>query len=358
MKILTIYIKQYNGFTLIEMAIVLLITGILMGAGLSLLAVKQNAAQINLTQTHQEAIKQALINYLGQYKRLPCPATTVAAGGIEDRSGSPCKQYSGIVPYATLGLDRSAALDGWENFIDYVVSPTSNATPPYNAWLYTYGTTGSTTVTTNPILAFWPSNTAGSLNVIGNSTLSGIVAALISHGKNGYGAFNTKGGKNDSSAAGTDEKQNINPISGSLANTVVKRDSTDSTAGGGAFDDLVMILGANDLTGPLIASGKLQSTAQAALNQANDMVIGYIIPTRNSCHPCTYTVPTTSTFNAAITFPSSITQWGITYASSGMTFDYSDTGTGVVYTLTAGDGTIRAVTKSELNGIITNGIGF
>jgi len=356
---LTIYNKQHNGFSLIEMAIVLLITGILMGAGLSLLAVKQNAAQINLTQTHQEAIKQALINYLGQYKRLPCPATTVAAGGIEDRSGSPCKQYSGIIPYATLGLDRSAALDGWENFIDYVVSPTSSATPPYNAWLYTYGTTGSTTVTTNPILAFWPSNTAGSLNVIGNSTLSGIVAALISHGKNGYGAFNTKGGKNDSSAAGTDELQNINPILGTPANTVVKRDITDSTAGGGAFDDIVSILGANDLIGPLIANGTLQSSPQSAINQANNIVLGRIIATRGSCSPCSFTVPSTASFySGGFSFPSSVAAWGVTYAASGMNFDYTDSGTSTVYTLTAGDGTSRAVSRSELNGILAQGVGF
>jgi len=348
---LTIYNKQYNGFSLIEMAIVLLISGIMMGAGLSLLALKQNAAQVKATQTNQETIKQALINYLGTNNRLPCPATSI--GGTEDRSsGSPCKQYSGIVPYATLGLDRPVALDGWENFIDYAVSPTPNASsPPYNAWLYTYGTSSSNTVTTIPNRAFWPTNTAGSLNVTGNSTLSGIVVALISHGKNGYGAFNTKGGINDSSAAGTDEKQNIPPISG---NTVVKRDTTDSTAGGGAFDDVVMVLSANDLTGPLIANGTLQSNPQNALIQANNIVIGTILGGRNStgwCGNYKFAMPS----SGSIVFPTPDISY-TNYLGSNI-YACSSPSNSPAYTLVAGDGTKKTVSIAELQGIIIQGAG-
>lgn len=352
MGLLTTYNKQHNGFSLIEMAIVLLISGILMGAGLSLLSIKQAAAQIKATQTNQEAIKQALINYLGKYQRLPCPATSIS--GAEDRSsGSPCKQYSGIVPYAELGLDRSVALDGWENFIDYVVSPTSNPAPPYNAWLYKYGAPGSNTVTTNSKLAFWPSNTAGSLNVTGNSTLSGIVVALISHGKNGYGAFNTKGGINNSSAAGTDEKQNINPITGTPANTVVKRDASD-TPTGNAFDDVVMTLSANDLIGPLIESGTLQSNYQAALIQANNIVLAYISghwASTSYCANYKYVVPSPS----LVSFPSDLTALGISYSNS-ISYIYLCS-SGTAYTLTAGDGTTKVVSAAELEGILIRGSG-
>jgi len=378
MNSLIIYNKQqHNGFSLIEMAIVLLITGILMGAGLSLLAVKQTAAQINLTQTHQEVIKQALISYLGQHKRLPCPVDPAnPITGLEGRSSStlsPCLKYSGVVPYATLGLDRSVALDGWENFIDYVVTPpptTPPTTPPYNEWLLTYSTTPTVAPQCDPTipycssssnLTFWPSNTVGALNVTGNNTISGIVVALISHGKNGYGAINIKGNKNDFLAAGTDEKQNINPILGTLANTVVKRDTSDTPASN-AFDDNVMILGSNDLTGPLIANDTFQSS-QAALIQANNIVLG-VIGKQKPCPSNTpgsydsncnspanyYTIPST---NHA---PAGISILGVIYTaystSNDVDIDATTTSSNVAYTLTAADGSFKAVTFNELKGIL------
>ena len=139
------YRKRLNGFTLVEMAIVIFIAGILLTAGLKLLTVKLNAAQLEATHIHQEAIKQALISYLGKNQRLPCPAT-VANGGLPSPSPLPqCTSYSGIVPYYVLGLDRAVVLDGWGNFITYVVSPNPIATPPTmpytTAWLYSYSPT-------------------------------------------------------------------------------------------------------------------------------------------------------------------------------------------------------------------------
>jgi len=97
--------KSLAGFSLVELAIVLLITGILMSAGLSLLTVKRDAAQWETTKRNQDSIKQALINYLGKNQRLPCPANPIATpiDGKEDRTTPPCNRYSGIVPYFELG---------------------------------------------------------------------------------------------------------------------------------------------------------------------------------------------------------------------------------------------------------------
>lgn len=283
METLTLHRKRLAGFSLVEMAIVLLIVGIMMSSGLSLLTVKMNAANVEATQKRQEAIKQALINYLGQKKRLPCPGNINGAELTRSATPPTCQNYSGIVPYQELGLDRSVALDGWENFITYVVSPTPNptTTPPFNAWLYTYGTTASSQVTTDPSLAFWPSNSSGAINVTGTSAINGVVVALISYGKNGYGAINVKGGTNaPPPAPNTDEIKNASPLTVPAQPAVVKRDTTDSTAGGGPFDDIVMILSVNDLIWPLVANGTLQSSVQASLSQANDAVIGNIIASR------------------------------------------------------------------------------
>jgi len=459
MKTLILQRKRLAGFSLVELAIVLLITTIILSAGLGLLSLKREASQREATQKKQETIKQALINYLGQNKRLPCPAIVSPAAtppytGAEDRSGStpaPCKQYSGIVPYQELGLDRAAALDGWDNFITYVVSPPKVLIPPAQpagpapllstAWLYTYNnitlsnvspftkTTTPNPVNTNPITAvsitatdpaFWPSTSTGGIIVTdGTNTIAdpfkatGAVVVLISYGKNGYGAFNVKGAQNNFTPAGTDQKQNADStmlvIGNPPAIKVVKRDSTDLTTGGGAFDDIVMMLSANDLTGPLIGSGTLQSSAEAALSQANDAVIGKIIASRsnpcpltsttqNSAAPvCTTLVCTTydtatppncissvctaySTYNTSstsstnvcyydipvpasiiFTAPPNVAAWGVVY-SQVATRIYATTYLPITatnaYTLTAGDGSTKTVSIQELQGILARAAGF
>jgi prepilin-type N-terminal cleavage/methylation domain-containing protein len=331
MKTQKIKIQRHTGFTLVELAIVLLIIGILMSAGLSLATVKRAAAQRDATQTNQLAIKQALINFLGKNQRLPCPATATSAGlevvVLPVSTTTPCNATNsnfGLVPYQTLGLDRSTALDGWENFITYVVSPvppvattallptTTAPNPQFTTfWLTKYSTTPTvspcdkipcTSTATPPngtslaagSYAFWPSSSIGGITVV-DSTVSGnpiadpikgtgAVVALISYGANGYGATNIQGGTNTGlPAANKDEANNTNPYqqATSLWPVVVKRDATDS-ASGGPFDDVVMIISASDLTGPLIANGTFQINAMQALNQANDNVVGYIL---SNVHP-------------------------------------------------------------------------
>ena len=355
MNILTPYSKRLAGFSLVEMAIVILIAGIMMGAGLSLLAVKQAAAQADVTRKNQEIIKQALINYLGKNKRLPCPADTT---GTELRpvtsplpSLPPCLNYSGVVPYATLGLERSVALDGWENFIDYVITPPATpapATPPYNAWLYTYSATPSTlpcdtSICSGTNLSFWPSNTAGSIIVTGS--LSSMVAALISHGKNGYGAVNIKGVKNVFLGAGTDEIKNI---SITLPITIVKRDTSD-TPTGNAFDDVVMVLSANDLISPLVTNGTFQSP-QSALAQANNIVLGNIVAVQNLC-PDANSCPTTEHYFTIPSTPSGVSDLGVMYTRYSSTIS-TKTLSGNAYKLDVGDGSPKSVSIDELRGIL------
>lgn len=397
MKTLTLHRKRLAGFSLVEMAIVILIAGIMMGAGLSLLAVKQEATKWDATQKHQEVIKQALINYLGKNRRLPCPAIIITAPtphvtGAEDRSGTspaPCAQYSGIVPYQELGLDRAAALDGWESFITYVVSPPvvapiAPAPPLTTALLYSFSTitndsshTPGNNPPTIPNTAFWPSTSTGGITVTdGTTTIANPVSAtgaavvLISYGKNGYGASNVKGGTNTPPpATNTDEQKNVSPFTVPTQPTVVRRDATDSTAGGGPFDDIVMILSTNDLTGPLIANGMLQTSAQTALIQANDIVMGNIVASRLPCPGtapmpvCTststyyYTIPVT--VSMIFTSPPNVVAWGVSYAQVATAIDGQFSTSANAYTLTPGDGSpAKIVSIQELRGILTRGAGF
>ncbi|MCW5604859.1 MAG: prepilin-type N-terminal cleavage/methylation domain-containing protein, partial [Burkholderiales bacterium] len=62
-----------RGFTLIEIAIVTAIVLTLVTLGLGLVNAHLSSAAYSVTKKRQEAIKDALIAYLGTHKKFPCP---------------------------------------------------------------------------------------------------------------------------------------------------------------------------------------------------------------------------------------------------------------------------------------------
>ena len=372
------------GFTLVEMAVVVLIAAILLTAGLSMVKSRLESAQLEVTQKKQDAIKQALISYLGRNKRLPCPDNNL--DGREDRDpaapyncGLPgVPQNFGGVPYVDLGLDRSAALDGWENYIRYVVSPN---------WRFTYSSpvtsTTNITVPTNVFdanAAFVPKVSRGTVAVYTNTTIvpaldpcvnsTGAVVGLVSHGRNGFYATNVAGNANAGPAGPNDETQNATPTSdppgvpayGCTWNVfrIVKHDPTDT------YDDVVLTISEAELTAPLIASGALQGSPEAAITKANEIVLGTIAGNRAACPGASnpvcasggyyYVLP--ATFTA---FPPEILTFGVTYTNSSG-FDSIDSALpasgATAYTLQTPSGVTRTVTFGELRGILVRVAGF
>lgn len=273
------------GFSLVEMAVVTLLIGIFLTMGLSAFRATQEASAVTQTQTRENAIKDALIAYIRRNGRLPCADTDFTApDGIENRSGttgtppvpdpttacatSPANARFGIVPYVTLGLARDAAVDGWGNFFSYQVSNafpneafvpsgygiTSYNSPipaPYRDWTLSAnlrsGNTGELTIDTR--------NAAGSVVALTTSA----VAVVVSYGPNGFGGYTVSGTRNTLPASTTDEYKDTNAGGGT---TYFSRARTsDDAAPGGAFDDYVMYLSADDLLGPLFKDGSLKAPA-------------------------------------------------------------------------------------------------
>ena len=115
-----------KGFSLVEMAVVLVILGFVLGA--LLLPLQAQRTQLFQTQTEitMQAAKKALIGYAQSKGRLPCPSTAVSNGLEAPLGGGTCTQVVGFLPAATLGIQptdaQGYALDGWNNRIRYAVT--------------------------------------------------------------------------------------------------------------------------------------------------------------------------------------------------------------------------------------------
>ena len=193
-----------RGFSLIEVSIVLFIAAILLTVGLRVLTSQIENSAYSVTKTRQEAIKDALTSYLGKNSRLPCPDTATPPDGTEKRTvASPavCVKFFGVLPYATLGLAKEMALDGWENYINYGVSDGVSA-----KWTLTYNAAPAanspqTSIATNAFNvgyagALTVNDRVPATNAIPTPITTTAVVVLISYGKNGLGAITINGSQN------------------------------------------------------------------------------------------------------------------------------------------------------------------
>ncbi len=120
-------LRQESGFSLIEMALVLLIMGILTAGGLRVFSSAQDQQAYQQTDHALSQIQEALIGHYLQFGRLPCPDTdaqlAVATDGYEKPTTPTgiCVSQRGWLPHLTLGLGGEG--DAWGNRYRYVVHP-------------------------------------------------------------------------------------------------------------------------------------------------------------------------------------------------------------------------------------------
>ena len=106
------------------------------------------------------------------------------------------------------------------------------------------------------------------------------MAVVLSYGPNGFGAYTVSGTRNTLPGSTTDEYQNTNAGGGT---TYFRRtQTTDDAATGGAFDDYVMFLTADDLLGPLFKDGTLSRLAWRSLRDTFTMIENAIAQLRRS----------------------------------------------------------------------------
>lgn len=286
-----------GGFSLLEMAVVLVIIGLLLAGMLLPMSAQMDDRKMKETQKQIDEITQALVGFTVANGRLPCPAdptkaTGAANAGLEDLGAATCNRTSGAVPWSTLGV---AETDAWGRRFTYAVTGTfaqtiANAIATLPAWTastaydlntlarpttanghyylcQSAGTSGTaepawpttgTTVTDYTVTwkdmgttmqAAFTLGSLGSYNVRattgGTIVANRIPAVVVSHGKNGFGAY-LQDGSQIAASSDSDESENSNGDS----NFVSKSPSP-------TYDDLVGWVSSNTLFNRMVAAGKL-----------------------------------------------------------------------------------------------------
>ncbi len=221
-----------QGFTLVEMAIVLLILGLLLGGMLMPLSSQVAQRRVSDTQATLGKIHAALIGFAAANGRLPCPAIS-ATNGTEQ--APPCANRRGFIPWVTLGVPET---DAWGHIFSYSVTPAFAASSPP----FTLASNGDITIKTR--------GSRGKL--VPEATTIPIV--ILSFGPNGYGATNRQGIAQPI-VPSTNRDEAINASSAKIF--VDRVATTNNAAPGGGFDDLINWISPNVLFSRMIAAGRL-----------------------------------------------------------------------------------------------------
>lgn len=231
---------RVRGFSLVEMAVVLVIVGLLLGGLLIPIAAQMDQKSYSDTKKSLDEAKEALIGYAITRGYLPCPAIS-NENGLEDRgAGGACNEREGFLPWEELGVMPT---DSWGYLYRYSVTPAfSNSTSSI-----------SVSPLTGRDITIRTRNTAGGLENLSNA--DDIPAIIMSHGKNGLGAT-TKDGTLIPDISLTNDDEGTNNLA--LGRVFISRSYTEnSAAGGGEFDDVVVWISPNIYISRMVAAGRL-----------------------------------------------------------------------------------------------------
>jgi prepilin-type N-terminal cleavage/methylation domain-containing protein len=240
--------KQHLGFTLVEMAIVLVILGFVLSALLLPLQAQREQVFQTQTQTTLENAKRALLGFAQQQGRLPCPATAASNGVSLPLAGGTCNQQVGFLPAATLGIQptdaQGFAIDGWNNRIQYAVTQTNNANTLNNDFTTANGMSNQGIANLQPNLRVC-------------STSAGITASKCSGGTESNYLINnaavviySTGATGAQVVGGPDETANLN-------NDAVFVNHDSNATVGAEFDHIVTWISPFVLYNAMIQAGQL-----------------------------------------------------------------------------------------------------
>lgn len=243
------------GFTLTEMAVVLVIVALLIGGMILPLSAQQDIRKVAETEAILKNIHEALLGFAASQDRLPCPASTASQGresfatGGSEFNGDCSNFFDGFLPAATLGIrptdEQGFALDSWGRRIRYAVTDKDIGTTTKSITSKDGIRKASMVVISGTtMLSICTSATGITANDCGTAAklTDKAPAVVFSLGKNG-------------ASSGTDE--NANSSTSAPDGVFVSHAPTPPGSANGEFDDLVDWLSINVLFNRMISAGRL-----------------------------------------------------------------------------------------------------
>lgn len=257
-----------NGFTLIELAVVLFVLGLLLSFSLAPIAAQQENRARNETIARLDQAIDALYGFALVHGRLPCPDAGLGAFGRENRLGdTACVAAEGALPHVTLALP---AYDAWGRRLRYRVAAATEQ-PPEIGGNFVASDTGSCGEADGDLDLCSRGNirvltrgddpaSAGTENKIEIELASELPALVLSHGSNGFGALNPASPA--APVAHVDERENSDGDKVffsrryAAAQTPCRDNDAESLPACG-FDDLVRWVVPVVLANRLVSAGRL-----------------------------------------------------------------------------------------------------
>jgi len=237
--------KNRRGFTLIELAVSMTILALAVGGGLKVASRNIEANRIQLTNDRLEYIMQTIEKYALEFNQIPCPAdgslapnhTDFGIGGGTGAGTCTSENFTdvitpttnlvtGAIPINNLGINPKYMFDGWNKKFTYVVDEDLTDTAGFAG-----ADDGGIQI-----------QDENDISLINSGAITTAAVLVISHGKNGHGAYRVKGAPvvraTQGANAGTHEEDNAH-----ITNPATTYDSifrlTPYRTQGDVFDDIL-----------------------------------------------------------------------------------------------------------------------
>lgn len=217
--------RSAAGFTLIELAIVMAVIGLMMAGTMKLFGGQLDQHRSKATRQRLGVVDDALVAFYATNSYLPCPAdgslpsTDANYGRAQPETSGACDVAAvtateRVLPWRTLGLQDELSFDGWQRRQSYHVSApltTAGATGPGDLSVRDGATSVPGTMQITPSGAF----------------------VVISHGENGRGAWLDSSQRMTTAGVSSHEAENTDGAAPFV-------DTARSEAVGAEFDDFVL----------------------------------------------------------------------------------------------------------------------
>lgn len=245
-----------RGFTMIELAIVVLISGLLLAGVASIYHNAFTSNQYASSQDRLDTVKQAVLNFVSFTGHMPCPDTD--GDGRENRNGNSCQAAFGDIPYKDIQIPATAVKDSYGTNIRYAVTPAAVSEDPCASQTASssYFCPGTPPVFSKTAadgeISVCDTSVSSTCSATSTSTIDGVVGVLVAQNKDGQMACGDLSSGQEQENCDLDEYFFMGPL------TDTKSDSM--------FDDQIMTISPLEVKSSALKTGYVSDASDSQIN--------------------------------------------------------------------------------------------